>query len=157
MTDGYHVHEVNPFYTQARNEHRELHGAVESIRRLLDETNAADVTAAQVNEAAAAIIALRERLSQHFQQEEEGGYLEEAIVRVPTLAPQASQLQKQHGEFLVTADAMLAHARGSAPPTSIWRELKTDYERFAKRLQAHEAAEDALLGRAFNESAEYDN
>jgi hypothetical protein len=33
----------------------------------------------------------------------------------------------------------------------VWMKLKADYRQFTKRLKAHEAAEDALLRRAFNE------
>lgn len=155
--NGYHVHEVNPYFAQAQSEHRELHGAIERIHNVLEETPESDATSARVAEVTALIVSLRDRLARHFEQEENGGYLEEAIVRVPQIAPQAALLQRQHGEFLAAANAMLDHARSEDAAPSVWSSLKVDYLRFAKRLRAHEAAEDALLMRAFNEVPDFDN
>lgn len=157
MNNGYHIHEVNPYFAQARSEHRELHVAIERIHAVLEETRESDATSARIAEVTALIVALRDRLARHFEQEENGGYLEEAIVRVPQIAPQAAALQKQHGEFLAAANAMLDHARSGDTAPSVWSALKTDYVRFAKRLRAHEAAEDALLMRAFNENPDFDS
>jgi len=156
MNNGYHVHEVNPYYAQARSEHRELHAAIERIHQVLDETREIDASIQRVSELTAHITALRDRLARHFEQEENGGYLEEAIVRMPQIAPQAAMLQKQHGEFLTAANDMLAHARSSDAAPHVWAALKADYLLFAKRLNAHEAAENALLSRAFNEDSGLD-
>ena len=151
MNHDHHVHEVNPFYVQALAEHRELHAAIEQIRRLLDSgLSGADVGQRAVN-AAHAVLNLRDQLQRHFDQEEGGGYLEEAVTRLPQIAPQATILQRQHHEFLDLANAMLAAAETGDSATSVLLKLKTDFESFAKRLEAHEAAENKLLERAFNE------
>jgi len=105
MNNGYHVHEVNPYFTQAKSEHRELHAAIERIHQVLDETREVDALNQRVAEVTALITALCDRLARHFEQEENGGYLEEAIVRLPQIAPQAITLQRQHGEFLSAANA----------------------------------------------------
>jgi plasmid maintenance system antidote protein VapI len=156
MNNGYYVHEVNPYYSQARSEHRELHAAIERIHRELDVTREIDVSVGRITEVTGLIVDLRDRLARHFEREENGGYLEEAIVRVPHIAAQAMALQRQHGEFLATANVMLEHARSTDAAPQVWAALKADYDLFAKRLNAHEAAEDALLSRAFNEAAESD-
>ncbi|MCE9606383.1 MAG: hemerythrin domain-containing protein [Planctomycetia bacterium] len=156
MNNGYHVHEVNPYYTQAVSEHRELHTAIERIHRILDETREVDASTARIAELTEFVSALRDRLARHFEQEENGGYLEEAIVRVPQIAPQAAILQRQHGEFLAAADEMLDHARAADAAPLVWANLKADYALFAKRLNAHEAAENSLLSRAFNEDSGLD-
>jgi len=157
MNNGYKVHEVNPYYTQAQGEHRELHAAIERIHHVLDETREIDASSRQVAEVTALVTALRDRLARHFEREENGGYLEEAIVRVPQIAPQAIILQRQHGEFLTAANAMLDHARSTDAAPLVWANLKADYALFAKRLTAHEAAENALLSRAFNEDSGLDH
>jgi iron-sulfur cluster repair protein YtfE (RIC family) len=151
MTNGYHVHEANPFYVQAVAEHRELHAAVERIHKLLTDRPDGDATPEHVAEATRDIRELRDKLAQHFAQEEEGGYLEEAVGRFPQVALQAETLQRQHGTLLKLANLMLADAETGDKAPAVWRKLQADYDPFAKRLHAHEAAENVLLQRAFNE------
>jgi hypothetical protein len=151
MNNGYHVHEMNPFYVQAVAEHRELHAAVELIRKSLVARNEQEVDAKDVKLALCEIRCLRDKLDRHFAQEEEGGYLEEAVGRLPQVAPQADNLQRQHGALLKLANLMLADAEAEKDAAHAWRKLRTDYDAFAKRLHAHEAAENVLLQRAFNE------
>ena len=150
MSNGYHVHEANPFYVQAVSEHRELHAAVDRIRRLLD-APLDDATRERAVDARHSLLVLRDQLARHFAQEEAGGYLEEAIVRLPQIAPQAKVLQRQHRDFLDRANAMLADAETGDSAANALLKLKADYVAFAKRLEAHEAAENVLLQRAFNE------
>ena len=151
MNNGNYVHEANPFYTQAVNEHRELHAAVQHIEETLHQCEPCEATAERLAEAKQLIVTLRDHLAHHFAQEEQGGYLEEAIIRVPQMSHQADMLQRQHAEFLRLANNMLADAQAGVPQPTAWRNLKADYLQFAKRLKAHEAAENALLQRAFNE------
>src|SRR5688572_29011022 len=69
MTNGYHVHEVNPFYVQAVAEHRELHAAVEGIRKNLAARNEREADAKDVKLALCEIRCLRDKLDHHFAQE----------------------------------------------------------------------------------------
>ncbi|MCE9607011.1 MAG: hemerythrin domain-containing protein [Planctomycetia bacterium] len=156
MSNGHYVHEVNPYYLQARSEHRDLHAAIERIRSKLDGTCEVDASAASIAEIRLLITDLRDRLACHFRQEEKGGYLEEATIRLPQVAPQASALQRQHEELLAAANAMLYHAYSADAAPLVWSDLKADYTRFSKHVEAHEAAENALLSRAFNEDSGLD-
>ncbi len=151
MNNGVHVHTSNPIYLQAVSEHEHLHAAVDRIHESLVSYSATAVDAAAIESVRRQIAALREQLQKHFAQEELGGYLEEALTRSPVLAPQASVLQRQHAEFLTLASQMLSDAVCCDPPHVTWERLKSDYELFAKRLKGHEAAENRLLQRAFNE------
>lgn len=150
MNGVHHVHEQHPFFVQAMNDHEHLRRCVAEIHELLDR-HRDQVSCEAVTEATRLIVALRDDLRRHFEQEEEGGYLEEALTRVPSMAPQAAQLQKQHAEFLKIAEQMIADAQCGDRPEGIWTRLKGDYARFAKKLLAHEASENKLLERAFNE------
>lgn len=151
MSDGYSVHEADPFYVQALAEHRELHTTIERIRRLLDSRDdGGDVRQKAIN-ATYAVARLRDQVRRHFAQEELGGYLEEAIARLPTIAPQAQVLQRQHGRLLETADRLLKAAETAPSADGLLSQLKTDFDSFADRLEAHENAENVLLQRAFNE------
>lgn len=146
-----HTHEQHPFFVQAMHDHEKLHHEVEDIHQLLEHKAAGEINCEAVTAVTALINTLREGLRQHFEREELGGYLEEALTRVPALAPQAAQLQKQHAEFLRLAEQMTADAQCGDQPAGVWTRLKGDYARFAKKLLAHEAAENQLLERAFNE------
>jgi hemerythrin len=142
------LHEVNPFFQHAVAEHRELHHAFEKVREHL---SSKDTSQGRLAEAIRLLTELRDRLSQHFSQEENGGYLEEAITRLPRLEPQAAVLQRQHGEFLDAANQLLRDARRPISLAELWNGLRDGYSRLMKRLEAHEAAENKLLQTAFNE------
>jgi hypothetical protein len=157
MNNDYYVHETNPFYLQAVAEHRELHAAVERIRKLLVDRRDLDATPEHVAAATRDIRELRDKLARHFAQEEEGGYLEEAVGRFPAVAPQAATLQRQHAALLKLANLMLADAETGDKAPAVWRKLQADYDPFAKRINVHEAAENVLLQRAFNEDLGIEN
>lgn len=143
------LHEVNPFFQQAVTEHRELHEVFEHLRTYLNSTE--QPTSERLDEALRQLSELRARLAQHFAQEEKGGYLEEAIIRLPRIQPQAAILQRQHGEFLESANQLLRDARLQQTVAECWRSLRDGYGLLLKRLEAHEAAENKLLQTAFNE------
>jgi len=151
MNGNYHTHERHPMFTQAMHEHEHLHQAVDKIHAMLNKHAEHDVTQSEVDEATSVVQSLYDQMRKHFEQEEEGGYLEEAITRVPTLAALAEVLQQQHAELSRLAGQMLADARSTERPVDVWVRLKADYARFAKMLLGHEAAENKLLERAFNE------
>ena len=151
MNGNYHTHERHPMFTQALHEHEHLHQAVDKIHAMLDKYAKHDITQGEVAEATGVVQSLYDQMRKHFEQEEEGGYLEEAITRVPTLAAQAAVLQQQHAELSQIAGQMLADAGSIGRPVDVWTRLKADYARFAKKLLGHEAAENKLLERAFNE------
>lgn len=96
------------------------------------------------------IMQIRDKLALHFLQEEDGGYLEEAIGRLPSVARPAATLQREHGELLALIDAIVADARPIADPQPAWKYLAQEFERFCKCLLSHETAENALRSRAFN-------
>jgi hypothetical protein len=143
-------HGINPYLEQALAEHHELHRSVEEIISLLDNTAAANANGALAERAIYRIDSLAEKLQQHFAQEEEGGYLEEAIARLPSLAPQAAVLQRQHAEFTRVAAGLLSDAKAATTPAACWAALQTGFKAFSKKLLAHEAAENSLLQRAYN-------
>lgn len=139
----------HPFLQQALSEHRELERLVGEVRCRL----AAPVDQASeldYKDALAQIAKLRERLESHFEQEEAGGCFDEAVSRLPRIAPQAASLQKQHGQFVRTVNEILRVEPDGQDWRNHWKRLQTEFERFAKKLEAHENAENEILGRAFN-------
>jgi hemerythrin-like domain-containing protein len=97
---------------------------------------------------------LQRMLVAHFVEEEEGGCLEEAVVRCPQLGPQRTALEAEHGQLKQQLENLVEHVRHphvGAP------HVRTAYRAFADQLRAHEAGESEVLERAFGgEVSEYD-
>lgn len=144
-------HQIDPYLQRVLAEHDELHGAFEGIVQELAAIVAEHATADDVRRVRAKLESLLAQLEKHFRQEEEGGYLEEAMCRAPELRETADKLQVQHGEFCRAVDELIAGTERPEPPAAAWRRLNTQFAALAKRLAAHEDAENALLERAFNE------
>lgn len=138
-----------PYLEQALTEHRDLHRFLDEIRLLFD-VSAEDATPDRLTFGREALCELQSRLQAHFAQEEEGGYLDEAVSRLPAISRQAAILQRQHGEFAALADRLVTLCGQSATSKQNWPQFKEALKDFTKKLEAHERAEDALLTRAFN-------
>jgi hypothetical protein len=143
------VSEAEPFLQMALDEHQELHHQVDEINHMF-RSPPAEITADKLRALQARMLTLRNNVNKHFRQEEEGGYLEEAICRAPSIAPKADLLQKQHAELLVLIDRVIAAPHVVDAPADVWYKLEREFVAFGKRLLAHERAENALLAKAFN-------
>jgi len=152
MNVPYSVHEINPFCIQAMAEHRALRCSFESIKRVLKKAAESDADKrAALAEVADKISAFQAALADHFRREECGGCLEEAVIRSPALAPEADKLLAEHAELSAMIEQLRADAARSAEPAEAWKKLAADYSRFEVYWLRHEAAEDSLLQKAFNE------
>jgi hypothetical protein len=138
-----------PYLEQALAEHRQVHRAISELERRLACPVEGD-EAAQFEAAIAALRRLAALLREHFAREEEGGYLEEAVSCAPCIARQAVRLQRQHGQFVQLVDRILDRATRAKPCRKAWVQLAHDFGRLARRIDAHEAAENQILAKAFN-------
>jgi hypothetical protein len=93
---------------------------------------------------------LRGQLARHFQDEDEGGCLEEAVARCPAVAEQAMWVTWEHPLLLEELDALIQQLASRNLVMDDWRE---DFMRFTKKLTAHEEAEDRIVSRALGVSA----
>ena len=66
---------------------------------------------------------LRDLLRRHIAQEMTGGYLEEAVARVPRLARDADAIERQHPDLLRDAAALVNIAKNSTPSLDAWKRL----------------------------------
>jgi hypothetical protein len=97
--------------------------------------------------------ALREHLRCHFEQEEEGGLLEESIARMPRLGPAMAAIMKQHPFLLTELDALIKLlSTGDNSPVT-WEQAGRGYECFAAHMQAHERSENAVVQEGYNEDS----
>lgn len=129
-------------------QHRELHDLLLESRQAL----AASVLAVDaVMTARRRVALLREHLARHFAQEEEGGFLEESLARMPRLAAAARDVLAEHTALLADVDGLLERLSARDIDRDAWRQAGHDFEAFASRLLAHERNENAVLQEGYNE------
>lgn len=94
---------------------------------------------------------LREYLGTHFAQEERGGFLEEAVARMPRLGSAVSGLVAQHPVLLTELDGIIASLPSSLESAAAWQHVGKAYADFAARIAAHERRENAVVQEGYNE------
>lgn len=130
-------------------EHRELFTRMQGLRTAF--TAPLPATAARAAEARVALTNLREHLRVHFQQEEQGGFLEESIARMPRLAPAATAIMRQHPALLAELDALIETLARGDISAETWARAGRDFEHFSTTMQAHERSENAVVQEGYNE------
>lgn len=130
-------------------EHRELHAAIGAVRCLLSKGPIAPAGCA--DELVAALNALRNHLQSHFEQEEQGGFLEESIVRIPRLSKAVAAILADHPRLLAELDAMIDSLPTGGMPVDAWRSCETSFDKFARHLVAHERSENSIVQEGYNE------
>jgi hypothetical protein len=135
-------------------EHHRLNCALIGIRHEIAELN-------HTSRPLEALATLREKLEHlllelrgHFAEEEEGGCLEEAEARCPSLGPQAKHLMRENSQLVRALERVLATAKDQSANSHA---LRKQFEPFATDLREHECAENRLLQTALGgDAADYD-
>lgn len=124
-------------------QHRELHDLL------------VDARAGLASQACAAarerLVTLRDHLSQHFEQEERGGFLEESLTRMPRLAAEVRKVLADHPRLLAELDGLINCLSAGDSGRDAWRQAGHDFEAFASHLLAHERSENAVVQEGYNE------
>jgi hypothetical protein len=94
---------------------------------------------------------LRERLKRHFAEEAAGGYLEEAVARMPKLATDADAVERQHPQLLRDLAALTESAAVVRSSSDAWNQIGIVVRRVAGDVLAHEMAENRIVQQGFNE------
>lgn len=97
---------------------------------------------------------LRTELAKHFDEEESGGCLEEAVIHHPASAADASRVVHEHPQMLADLDTLIEKFTSSGGTDRSLGEIRTEFEHFAKRLRAHEAAETRIFQECFGTEAQ---
>jgi len=92
---------------------------------------------------------VREKLEHHFTQEESGGCLDEAVSRCPALSAEAKRIELEHPQLLQDVDRLIAQALDCDQSLENRLSLERGFDNLCGQLDAHEAAEDALLRKGF--------
>lgn len=132
--------ECQAFVEHLRREHNQIHELVFAVDHELRSEDP-PCSAEQIH---ARLSSLRETLARHFEQEEEGGCMEEAACFDPRLSREVSTVEKEHPGLLYLLDGLLE--RTSDCSSSDYR---ASFHEFATALHAHEAAENRILHTAF--------
>ncbi len=139
-----------------RAEHQHLHEVLRSIETAFaerDKSRAPDSAPSLLD----GLANLREELQRHFSVEEEGGCIEEAVCRCPSLSPEATRLEHQHPVLLGSLDSIIERLRSSSQREHDIGETSRQFKQLVKTLHAHEAAEDRIMQRAFGGQFELRN
>ncbi len=94
---------------------------------------------------------MRNELDRHFNEEEQGGCIEEAVCRCPSLSQDATRVEQQHPGLLEQLDNIISRTR-TVP--CVIADIEHDVADFASQLMAHEAAESRILQRAFGSNSD---
>jgi len=97
---------------------------------------------------------LRGELAAHFQEEETGGCLEEAVSRAPSTSVQVRQIEAEHRELLPALDRTIEAAANSVGSCT---GVAQEFADFVAKIHAHEASETRLLEYSLGgEASDYD-
>jgi hypothetical protein len=137
--------------THIAAEHRDLgrraRQLFQLVRRPIEESALPTVIA----ELATHLRDLSELMKHHIAQETAGGYLEEAVARVPRLAGAADAIERQHPDLLRDVAALVDLSDRATPSLDIWKQIGGAVAQFAGKLLAHETEESRILQQGFNE------
>jgi hypothetical protein len=132
-------------------EHRHFGRMIHEIR------HAFEVPVESGNVAAAAAVArdkltvFNQQMRAHFEMEEDGGYMEEAVARLPVLSHNADKLIAEHAILRMAIDHLVKHLETVGDSATEWYACRDEFTRFAEQIAAHEANENWLLHEGFNE------
>jgi hypothetical protein len=136
------------FITAFGAEHHELRRLVHLLHEAIGDERPWSPEAAK---AAVDVLAeLATHLDHHFAQEENGGYLEEALTLAPRFTSQAAELLRQHPAILEKVGVLRKTANLSLRQSDAWMRLRSEVTDLIRDLIAHERAENQIVQQAFN-------
>ena len=106
----------------------------------------------------AGLTAIRDELAHHFQEEEAGGCLEEAVAYCPGLSSEVTDIEADHVKLLADVDELIQRARQLTAPTArdahvLGQELQV----VVQELRVHEVQENRIMQRGFGLNLEGDD
>jgi hemerythrin len=129
-------------------EHRRVHRMLRLTRSAIVSAHGPDRDAT-ADDIVAVLRRVRDELEHHFAQEEGGGCLDEAVSRCPALSAEARRIEAEHPELLRAVDRLIAQALDGNQSVVGRIALEGAFDDLCRQLDAHEAAENALLRQGF--------
>lgn len=126
-------------------EHEELAELLDAIRGALSSAER------ERNQIEGLVERLSTAVALHFEHEESGGYLQEALDRAPRFTGQADSLRLQHDGLREEIEKLRMLLHSGVESAAWWTRIDSDFQRFASQLLQHEHAENQLLQQAFTD------
>jgi hypothetical protein len=134
---------VNLGFDDMARQHRAVRIEVSELRAMIDSCRATQRTDGYRNMLAVLVGRLRERLSLHFELEQEGAYVARLRAARPDTAEDIARFAREHDPCLPPRAASPRYANRTARPTSSPRRAVARHD-----LRQHEQAEDVFLASA---------
>ncbi len=134
-----------------RCEHRQIEKLLHHLERCLDHMVLNGRTAAGIRSVAEQVEVLEKSLKCHFQREEEGGFLDDAVAAAPRCATVAEGLLDEHATLLTRVHELAKESREQLNTKQAnWPSFAAALRNVIRQLKSHEERENELLRRAFN-------
>ncbi|HEX6850634.1 MAG TPA: hypothetical protein VF139_04445 [Candidatus Polarisedimenticolaceae bacterium] len=131
---------------QALDEHRQIHFHLDLLAKAIAVLDPATADAESLMTLAARIESLKERLEEHFHDEEDGGLYQGILDQMPQAESDVLRLMAQHERTLQAVETARVLARRREPSEAGL--LRSDLERIMEMMRDHETEEEALVARA---------
>jgi hypothetical protein len=145
-----YVNDCQPFVDHLQLEHRRLNEALHQTQAALEQWARSKHGEQDV---VLQLMALRSELNRHYTEEEEGGCLEEAESRCPSLAGEVKRIEGEHVELRKEMDRLVEQASGVIETSGAADRLLRAFEEIATRLRNDEAREDRIMAYGFGGEA----
>lgn len=132
----------------ALDEHRQIHFHLDLLAKAVSGLDAATADAESLMNLAARIESLKERLEEHFREEEDGGLFQGILDQMPQAESDVLRLMAQHERTLQAVETARVLARRREPSEAPL--LRSDLERIMEMMREHETEEEALVARALS-------
>src|SRR5262245_2694081 len=129
-------------------EHRRLHRLLRTARANIVACGGPDRDATSPH-IVQTLRQVRAELERHFAEEEGGGCLDEVVSRCPTLSGEARRIEAEHPQLLTNVDQLIAQALDCNGSAENQVALGRAFDELCRQLDAHEAAENAMLRKGF--------
>ena len=139
--------ECRPYVEHLLAEHRRLHSMLTRAKRAIRSDGGS--TLGWAWRTYAILSQVRDELRQHFEEEEGGGCMDEAVSRCPRLAAELRRIEAEHPEILLSLDRLIADVMDGTNSVEDRATLSHQFDELCRQLHAHEAAENELLRRGF--------
>lgn len=127
-------------------EHGLIHFHLDQLERALKDLDPERVDPEALRTIAVRIDSFKERLEEHFANEEEGGFLQGVLDALPQAESDVRRIRTQHARMSEALENVRAIARRGDPAEAL--ALKVELERVLAMIREHEQEEDALVKRA---------
>jgi hemerythrin len=138
------VHKLDHrFFEEMQAEHKELGALLRAVQAQLESDDRTKRDTAEL------VARLADLCGAHFNHEEQGGYMREAVTAAPWLADRVRSLLEEHETLLEAIESLRILVQSGIESAAWWKRVENDFHKFAAHLREHEANENLMVQQAF--------